>query len=279
MALFTGAGVAIVTPMKANGEVNFEKLGELLEFQIAGGTDSIIICGTTGEASTLTHEEQLYVSATISGKRSDVNDAKKNGLTATADVADCTKGKNTVKIIISTPDGINIENVSQSTISVKVEGRVTKARNVEMIFSGYDGSSDSNAESVPWVLDFYPETVTVSGAESSVEKVKKVIGKIEPEKADFKKSKWVDIDLVPVDKKGHEIYGLELSFDRGEAEIQRLSVKMVDLELSAADKASSTALSNADLPNSISIVGGFLHPYLETHTKPTKIKYIVFSYP
>ena len=59
MALFTGAGVAIVTPMKENGEVNFEKLGELLEFQIAGGTDSIIICGTTGEASTLSHEEHL----------------------------------------------------------------------------------------------------------------------------------------------------------------------------------------------------------------------------
>ena len=59
MALFTGAGVAIVTPMKANGEVNFEKLGELLEFQIAGGTDSIIICGTTGEDSTLSHEEHL----------------------------------------------------------------------------------------------------------------------------------------------------------------------------------------------------------------------------
>ena len=59
MALFTGAGVAIVTPMKANGEFNYEKLGELLEFQIAGGTDSIIICGTTGEASTLSHEEHL----------------------------------------------------------------------------------------------------------------------------------------------------------------------------------------------------------------------------
>lgn len=59
MALFTGAGVAIVTPMKANGEVNYEKLGELLEFQIAGGTDAVIICGTTGEASTLSHEEHL----------------------------------------------------------------------------------------------------------------------------------------------------------------------------------------------------------------------------
>jgi len=59
MAIFKGAGVAIVTPMKDNGEVNFEKLGEILEEQIAGSTDAIIICGTTGESSTLTHEEHL----------------------------------------------------------------------------------------------------------------------------------------------------------------------------------------------------------------------------
>ena len=59
MAIFTGAGVAIITPFTENNEVNYEKLGELLDFQINNGTDSIVICGTTGEASTLTHEEQL----------------------------------------------------------------------------------------------------------------------------------------------------------------------------------------------------------------------------
>lgn len=59
MTLFKGAGVAIVTPFKENREVDYEKLGELIEFQISNGTDSIIICGTTGEASTLTHEEHL----------------------------------------------------------------------------------------------------------------------------------------------------------------------------------------------------------------------------
>ena len=61
MAVFTGAGVAIVTPFKANGEVNYEKFGELVEDQIAGGTDAVIVCGTTGESSTLTHEEHLEV--------------------------------------------------------------------------------------------------------------------------------------------------------------------------------------------------------------------------
>ena len=57
MAIFTGAGVAIVTPMKDNEEVNYDKLGELIEEQIAGGTDAIVIVGTTGEGSTLTMEE------------------------------------------------------------------------------------------------------------------------------------------------------------------------------------------------------------------------------
>ena len=61
MALFEGAGVALVTPFKENGEVNYEKLEEIVEEQSAGGTDAIIACGTTGEASTMTHEEHLDV--------------------------------------------------------------------------------------------------------------------------------------------------------------------------------------------------------------------------
>lgn len=59
MAIFTGAGVAIITPMKENGDVNYDKLGELLDYQINNSTDAIVICGTTGEASTLTHEEHI----------------------------------------------------------------------------------------------------------------------------------------------------------------------------------------------------------------------------
>ncbi len=59
MSIFTGAGVAIVTPMMADGSVNYEKLGELIEFQIANHTDSIIITGTTGEASTLSEAEHI----------------------------------------------------------------------------------------------------------------------------------------------------------------------------------------------------------------------------
>lgn len=59
MAIFKGAGVAIITPMHEDGKVNYEKLEEMLEFQIANGTDAIVICGTTGESATLTHGEHL----------------------------------------------------------------------------------------------------------------------------------------------------------------------------------------------------------------------------
>ena len=61
MAIFEGAGVALITPMNEDGSVNYNKLEEILEEQIAGGTDCIIACGTTGEASTLTIEEHLDV--------------------------------------------------------------------------------------------------------------------------------------------------------------------------------------------------------------------------
>ena len=59
MSIFTGSGVAIVTPFLPDGSVNYEKLDELIEYHIAHKTDAIIICGTTGESSTLTEEEHM----------------------------------------------------------------------------------------------------------------------------------------------------------------------------------------------------------------------------
>lgn len=65
MAIFTGAGVALVTPMKADQTVDFAKLKQLVDWQIAQGIDAIIACGTTGEASTLVDEEHIAVIETV----------------------------------------------------------------------------------------------------------------------------------------------------------------------------------------------------------------------
>ena len=59
--IFTGAAVAIVTPMNADGSVNYDELKKMIDFQIDNGTDAIVICGTTGESSTLTDEEHVNV--------------------------------------------------------------------------------------------------------------------------------------------------------------------------------------------------------------------------
>lgn len=61
MSVFTGTGVALITPMHEDGSVNYDKLAEVIEYQIANHTDSIIICGTTGEAATLSTEEHIEV--------------------------------------------------------------------------------------------------------------------------------------------------------------------------------------------------------------------------
>ncbi len=57
--IFTGAGIAIITPFNADGSINYDCLGEMIDYQIDNGTDAIIICGTTGEASTMSDEEHL----------------------------------------------------------------------------------------------------------------------------------------------------------------------------------------------------------------------------
>ena len=57
--IFTGAGVAIITPMNADGSINFDELGRLIDFNIDNGTDAIIICGTTGESATMTDDEHI----------------------------------------------------------------------------------------------------------------------------------------------------------------------------------------------------------------------------
>ncbi|MCR4748750.1 MAG: 4-hydroxy-tetrahydrodipicolinate synthase [Lachnospiraceae bacterium] len=61
MAVFKGAGVAIITPMKENLEVDYDAFANIIEEQIQQGTDAIIVCGTTGEASTLSHDEHISV--------------------------------------------------------------------------------------------------------------------------------------------------------------------------------------------------------------------------
>ncbi len=72
MAIFEGAGVAIITPMNPDGTINYTGFDRMIDDQIANGTDCIIVCGTTGESSTMTHEEHIetirYVTSYVNGR-------------------------------------------------------------------------------------------------------------------------------------------------------------------------------------------------------------------
>ena len=61
MAIFKGAGVALVTPFHEDESINYKALERLIEGQMEGHTDAIIVCGTTGEPATMTEEERLSV--------------------------------------------------------------------------------------------------------------------------------------------------------------------------------------------------------------------------
>ena len=84
--VFTGAGVAIITPMYEDGSINFDELGRIIEDQIARSTDAIVICGTTGECSTMTDEEQLaaikYTVDVVNHRVPVIAGAGSNGLVA-----------------------------------------------------------------------------------------------------------------------------------------------------------------------------------------------------
>ena len=60
-SIFEGAATALITPFDANGQIDYEAYDRLIEFQIKGGIDALVVCGTTGEASTLTDEEHKQV--------------------------------------------------------------------------------------------------------------------------------------------------------------------------------------------------------------------------
>ena len=203
------------------------------------------------------YDEQLMISATVSGKRSDVNEVKKNGLTAYVDVSECEKGTNEEKIVINLPSGVSLENSSQSTLKLDVENRDSKTVPVEINFAEGDAAGDAVNNTVPWVLDQYPEEMTVTGAESIVAKVKQVEGTIPQDLAVYNKSKWVDVVLEPVNGKGKTLYGIELDYDNAEAEIQRLTLKEADLELTIDEEDETTDFDKIDVevPEKVRIVG------------------------
>lgn len=240
---------AIVLWLYVMGEVDPETRTKISNIPVNFiGTEELAADGMA-----VAYDEQLTITANISGKRSDVNEAKKNGITASVDVTDCNLGENTRKIVVNLPVGLNLENASETSLTFDVDTLVYESKPVVIKFSQTNSSGETISETTPWVLATSPEVITVSGAESSVDKVKKLIGVVDPQEAVRGESKWVSVDLTPINGKGREIFNVTMNSDTATAEIRELSVKTVDVEFS--DEDGSITPSEIKAPDQIKIVG------------------------
>ena len=188
-------------------------------------------------------DEPVTINATIEGKRSDVNKAKKKGLTASVDVSRCKSGKNKAEITLDMPSGVVLDSISKDTADVDVEKIVWSEKPVEIKISGED-NDEANGEPVPWVTGIDPGKITVYGAESLTEKVDRLVGKV-PEKTATKSGSRTIVRLQPVDKDGNEVSGVTLNKKKAVVKTQLLT--LADAKLSV----DTTGLGNGYTATSV----------------------------
>jgi len=215
--------IAICLWVYVMGEVNPETKAKIGD--IAVGYTNTEVLNDIGLA--VAEKDELLINATIKGKRSDVNDIKKKGLTAFVDVADCEEGKNTVNIQINLPDGIKLDNISKETAEITVERLVSETKEVEINFTNV---SQENDEITPWITSYTPEEISVSGAESSVAAIEVVEGVIDASEVS-EESTNVEVVLTPMNKDGKVIAGVNMSYEIAYADVQLLSTKSVGMNI------------------------------------------------
>lgn len=197
-------------------------------------------------------DEPLSVNAVIEGKRSDVNKAKKKGLTASVDVSGCKSGKNTEEITLNLPSGVVLDSLSEDTADVRVEKIVWVEKPVDIQFSGENHDKDSGGY-VPWVTAMDPGRVTVYGAESLVKKVDHLTGELSGKTA-TKSGSITKVKLIPVDKDGEQVSGVTLNKKKAVVRTRLLMLSDVSLSVDTTGLADGYTASSV-LCDDVSVVG------------------------
>ncbi len=193
--------------------------------------------------------ENMQISAKIKGKRSLVNDVKRSGISAYVDVSSCKEGKNIVEVNINTPDGISVESMSDEYLTFEVEAIEEAKKPVSISFEDKNGSKSK----VPWVISFMPETVTVSGASSLVDKVSEVRGTVSVADMSEEHSSWEYATLTAVDENGDAVAGVTVQDNSVTAEVRILTVKTVTLDVSAENLEDGYETDNISADSQIKI--------------------------
>ena len=195
-------------------------------------------------------EETEVISVVIDGKRSDVNNAKKRGIAAYADVSGCKEGSNSIEITVSLPDGVRLESVSQEKLKVNVAELVSEEKPVQIKVS----DADNDQKMIPWVTDYTPETVIVSGAGNIVDKIDHVIGVVDGTKVDSQ-LRNLEAEVIPVDKSGNKVDGAETSYKVVYADVLLLSTRQVKLEVKPGNVAEGMQVKDIEAAKTVIIAG------------------------
>lgn len=168
--IFTGAAVAIITPMNADGSVNFEEFKRVIDFQIENGTDAIVVCGTTGEASTLSHEEHVecikFVAKYVN-KRVPVIAGTGSNCTDTAIwLSQQAEAAGADAVLLVTP----YYNKATQKGLIKHFGDTAKAINIPVILYNIPGRTGVNIqpETVKYLADNFENIVAVKDATGNI---------------------------------------------------------------------------------------------------------------
>ena len=238
--------VAVLLWMYVMGEVDPAKTSTVSNITVSFMNSDML----AEEGLAPIENENMQISAKIKGKRSLVNDVKRNGMSAYVDVSSCKEGKNTVEVKINTPDGISVESMSDEYLTFEVEAIEEAEKPVSISFEGKSGSKSK----VPWVLSFMPETVTVSGASSLIDKVSEVRGTVSVADMSEDHSSWEYATVTAVDEKGNAVAGVSVQDGSVTAEVRILTVKTVTLEVSAENMEDGYEADSISADSQIKIV-------------------------
>ena len=239
--------IAIFLWVYVMGEVNPETKEKISDIEVTFVNPDQL----ADEGLAVVHNQDIKISAVIKGKRSVVNDTKKTGVTATVDVAGASKGSNRGKVNLELPSGVTLDTISDETIKYRVEDSVEVKKDVEIDFVG---DTDTDTDLVPWAYDTYPGTVKVTGAESIVDDVYAVRGKITSNVVS-ESAKTVEVELIPVKKDGTEVQGVVLNHTKAKTTVQLMEAKDVDVSITPKNVPDGREVDSITGVDSVKVVG------------------------
>jgi Uncharacterized protein conserved in bacteria len=211
---------------------------------------------TFDNEQTLTDEELAVLSTsadslsvTLSGSRKNVSTVTSSEITATVNLADADNGDNSLKITVTVPEDVQVDSTSLARVDVAVEKLLSKSVDVTVRYSG-----KFNEDSEPLTVDTSRNSVTVSGAESLVNKVSAVTATIDSSKVTDKMKRLEGV-LYAVDSSGNAVNGVNLSAKTVKVSTVLAMVKTVTLDVPVTDDTSDSVDRTYSAPKTITIKG------------------------